>query len=541
MNYTLRIFRVSILLTICIFTFLVSNPISSQDESKEKPESSSSTTSSFDFGDTKATRDPFSLLKHENEEILSYSLEKCIAMCLTDNFTLQSTALEPRIAEAERTLAESQFDFILSLSSNFSKSKKGSGSNPLTGSQRERWVNSIGLAKSFDTGTYVTIGFSFTKTDSDATFDTVTDQGGFSITIRQSLLKNFGFTPNRYSIRLAEISKQLADAQFDQQKLELIYNVESVFWNEIFAIEDYKVTFTALKLVADEVEIFKRKREAGLATNINVFAAKAQLENKRRDLIEKAKVVRDSSDALLALIAPDKILQQATGGVNFIIRPSEYSLDISTELERRFDVQKEIRTALNYRPEIKQTEFSLKSAVETIEYRENQLLPDLSLKFGFTFGGGGKNTGEAFENIWKTTNTEWEVGLEFTFPLGNMNARGEYQRAKFKQEQASFSHRANQVQVITEILKSIRNIQAARMTFKASVQAKEYAEKQLMAENRRRERGLSTDFQVQKFQNDLEEAQRNEISARINLKLAYIGLEKANGSLPNRYKKAASQ
>ena len=162
-------------------------------------------------------------------------------------------------------------------------------------------------------------------------------------------------------------------------------------------------------------------------------------------------------------------------------------------------------------------------------------MPNLDLILGFNFSGAGNDFSKAMEYLWQASNTEFEVGLEFNYPLGNRSERAKFKKAQINREKAVFSKRTTEVSVITDVLKAIRKIKAANMTHKASKIATELAEKQLKTEKELRKLGEATDFQVQEYQNELEQANRDEISAKINLKLAIAELKKATGVLPEDY------
>ncbi|MCD4655952.1 MAG: TolC family protein [Planctomycetes bacterium] len=487
------------------------------------------------FDETVITRDPFSLLRTGKEDVLPLSLEECVFMGLAQNFSLQSSELESKLADADKELAESQVDFVFPASTTYKRIKQSTIENVFTGSEEDRWVTNIGFTKAFETGTSLTFGMNYANTETDSTYQQTSDSARVSIKLRQNLLKNFGLEQNRYSIDIADISKQIKEAMFDQVKLDLIYNIVNGFWSEVYAIEDYNVTFSAMLLAKDEVDIIKRKKAAGLATGINVFAAQAQLESKKKDLIEKAKSVRDASDTLLALISPDRVVELVKGGLFVLVKPREYSMDIGENLKDFIDAKTHIRKALSIRPELKQSNLSLKTAEDNVKYQEDQLMPNLDLILGFNFSGAGNDFGKAMEYLWNTSNTEFEVGFEFSYPLGNRSERAKYKKAQINREKAVFSKRSAEVSIITDVLKAIRKIQAANMTYKASKIAKELAEKQLKSEKELRKLGEATDFQVQEYQNELEQANRDEISAKISLKLAIAELKKSTGVLPEDY------
>jgi outer membrane protein TolC len=85
-------------------------------------------------------------------------------------------------------------------------------------------------------------------------------------------------------------------------------------------------------------------------------------------------------------------------------------------------------------------------------------------------------------------------------------------------------------QIILDIRESVRQLKTDSKRIKAATVAKQLAEEKLKAEEKKFEVGLSTSFNVLKFQEDLAEAQSNEIKTIIDYKQSRIRFRSSTAS-----------
>ena len=98
---------------------------------------------------------------------------------------------------------------------------------------------------------------------------------------------------------------------------------------------------------------------------------------------------------------------------------------------------------------------------------------------------------------------------------------------KIRERQYNSTVKNQQQMIIVEVRNAFETIQTRQKSLEAARVARQLAEEQLSGENKRFEAGLSTNFEVLRFQRDLAENLVSELRAEVDYQLALIALEKA--------------
>ena len=117
--------------------------------------------------------------------------------------------------------------------------------------------------------------------------------------------------------------------------------------------------------------------------------------------------------------------------------------------------------ALQKRPEIKQAFLQLRAATIREKGSKNELLPELNLVWQ---GSGGLNNGNvatAYGNQFSTGGPGGSVGIVFSYPLENNEARARYQRRQLEARQQIEQLRTTVDTVLFEVKVSAREVETA--------------------------------------------------------------------------------
>ena len=124
--------------------------------------------------------------------------------------------------------------------------------------------------------------------------------------------------------------------------------------------------------------------------------------------------------------------------------------------------------------------------------------------------------GQAITDSLSTHFYNWELGVKFSYPLGNRSAKSQLSASRLEAAKLILSIKDLEKEIIVEVREAIRQLKTDVKRVQASGIAKRLAEKKLKAEEKKFEVGLSTSFNVLEFQEDLAEQQSNEIKAIID-------------------------
>lgn len=441
------------------------------------------------------------------------TLQECLRLGTQNSIDLRVAGYLPDIAEGDIFLAESPYDIFLTSSYEYSKTD----SRLL---QQKRGIFSLGLTKRFETGTLLSLGYDLEyRHDSELEnsrelnallglydpndFDNLWTSG-VSLRVSQSLLRNFGFGPNKALIRAAEKQKNIAQYEVERVANELLSQVEIAYWAWICTLKNLEVINRSVAKAKQFVQFTEER--AGKVEGVlpsDVSDALVNLQNREDTAISTAKDSRIAADRLRRLIYPFN--PQNPGQMDWdkvLVAPDSAKAEFAKVEEIPSPA---VEDALKYRVEVKQTQEKIRTYEILVERNRNQLLPSLDVLGGVTFlGEEPTGPGRAMRKGFNGDHYRWSVGVAFEYPLGNLAARGELRKAQAQMEQAESELHKVQYDICLQIRESWHEVQAARARYEKSKSTLDNAEKSLASLERRYDRPLQGDFNLIFFLQDAE-------------------------------------
>jgi len=123
------------------------------------------------------------------------------------------------------------------------------------------------------------------------------------------------------------------------------------------------------------------------------------------------------------------------------------------------------------------------------------------------------NLGDSFQEIIDREFKNWSIGLKFSYPILNRRARGQRGAALYTWEAGKAGLSALEQNILLEVRTAARDIETSRRSIAAAQKSRELAERNLDAERKKYENGMTTSFQVLSITNDLSAARTNELQA----------------------------
>ena len=213
-----------------------------------------------------------------------------------------------------------------------------------------------------------------------------------------------------------------------------------------------------------------------------------------------------------------------------------------------------IRIAMANRPEIKQAKAVLRQRELSWRLAQNGLKPGLDASGAYTANGnnyksetrtvdvGGVPTpidttvtvdtlSESAKEVFRDDYWNWQVGLTFSLPIGNRNAKAAEARARIAWEQQKMEIENTQRSLTVEVRSSVLSVETAAKAVTAARANVRLQEKKVEAEQKRYDNGMSTSFQVLTYQTDLTTARSQLIAAMSGYQKSLISLEVSTGRL----------
>ena len=410
----------------------------------------------------------------------------------------------------------------------------------------------FGLSQPTTIGGLVRAGIQTVRTRTSSPVEVLTDrfEPVLSLSISQELLRGFGWNVNRTLIRRSLIGEAKSVEALRSQVMGTVFSVQQAYWALVGARENLKVQRLGLRLAQDLLRQNRIQVKVGTLAPIDELQAKAQMAAASTQVITAENLVRQSQDTLLALTTRDYERLSEDLRVE--------TTDAPVFQPRKIDFAESLRTALARRPELKVASLDLQDKSLVRKQARNNVLPSATLNFatGFTglagdpnpvltpFSGapagagvigtpfvGATSFADATDTFFSNDEFDfWTVGLVISYPIGNRNARAQYSRSKLDEEKARTGITRTEQQVTLEVKRATDDLQTYARAVESTREARVVAEEQLDAENKKLLVGLSTNFQVLQFQQDLTDRRREEVIALTAYKIGLANLERAQGT-----------
>jgi outer membrane protein len=166
-----------------------------------------------------------------------------------------------------------------------------------------------------------------------------------------------------------------------------------------------------------------------------------------------------------------------------------------------------------------------------VDYYKNQTLPLVALDYTYGINGIGPTRSDAYDMMNNRDFENHSVGLQLVVPLGNEAAKSRLLEAQYRKRQRLFTKENRRIQIETEVLGAIEQLEANWQSILAGRQNSILAGRLYEAEKRQFTLGLRTATDVLDAQAKLANAQSTEIRALTEYQIAQVDLAYATGTL----------
>ncbi len=463
-------------------------------------------------------------------QVIVLSLQESILLGLKNNLDIAIEGFNPKIREADITTAKAVFDPTAFAEVSFlsSRDKNRSALTAVPTSKNEDLDFNVGLRQDLPTGGSYELRFDNNRNYNNAAFfanqDTDTAYSSeLSLTVVQPLLKNFGVDINRTDIKIAQNEREIAVDGLRERTMDVITEIQNAYWDLVFALDNLKVAQRSLDLARELADLNRSRVRAGVAAPVEITQAEADIAARQAGVTLAEKQIRDAEDRLKVVLNIPR--QGEWGGAILPSDPARFSL-VTPELPAS------VADALRKRPEYEAAKIDLSNRELTLRFARNQLLPDLSFQGSVGLTGLDATDPSYGDNLGELESGDfynYSAGLLFSIPLGNRAARAEFLKAQLELEQARVSLRNLELEITAEVREAVRRIERDAKLIDDTRATRVLREEQLRIEQKRLEAGVSTTFEVLRFQRDLAVAQSAEVRAATEYNKSIANLERVQG------------
>jgi outer membrane protein len=462
--------------------------------------------------------------RFEGAEQVELTLEQVRAATLEHNLGVKVALVDPAIANENLRANEAEFESAFTLSGLYQKTDSPTSSE-LNSAQAEFGQIEPGVSIPLITGGTAGIGFPLTRSDSDNEFNTLNPAytSDLRFSLSQPLLRNAGRRASTFGIRIASYQSQIVQAQTKLAVIQQLTAIDTAYWRLYQVRRLLDVRRQELELAQAQLGRAQRRTAAGVTAEIEVVRAQSGVSDRLDAIIiaQNAVLARQRELKRIANIPGLDVDSPALIIPGTPPDPVEYDFDPLALAD----------AALDSRMEMLQIELQLAQDASTIDFRENQALPQLDFSAGYTINGLGGSMDESLEVLEENNFEDWNIGFQATLPLGNAAARAELRQAVLTRLQRLSTQQGQRQTIRQEVLDATDDIRAGWQRVLAARQSVILNTRTLDAEQRQFDVGLTTSTDVLDAAARLADAQSTEISAIIDYQISQINLAAASGTL----------
>ncbi|MCU0244118.1 MAG: TolC family protein [Acidobacteria bacterium] len=477
---------------------------------------------------------------------VTLTLEDSIVRALKNNLNIAAEVINPGLASASLSQAKQMYTPTLEFDwgrdryeqlSTWSLQQAGTYINK--GSSA-----STSVLQRIPFGGTFQASLNYDKSESNQLFQnynpSYTSRLSFSLT--QPLLKNFGWTVSRREILIAQNSFEVSRSQFEGTLIETVYGVETAYWNLVYSIENLGTLRQSLESGRDLLAKTKREVQVGTKAPIEVLNAEATVARREADILQAEALVKRNQDQLRTLLNLGVDPQGRKEAVLPADKPAFRPYAIT--------VEEAYGLALARRPDLEVSKSTIENKAVNYRVAKNQRLPQLDLRlvkaspgisgrqylydpgnpFGDPIGVLEGSASQAFKDSFKFLYNNWTAGLTLTIPFGDIVGKAQYAYAKLDLAQAQARLKSQEQQIYLEVSDAVRTLETAAKAVDAYRVARELAERQLEAEMKKLNVGMSTNYFVLTYQDALASARTMEMRALVDYNIAMATIARVTGT-----------
>ena len=453
---------------------------------------------------------------------LRLSLNEAIGLAIANNQDLNVSVNEAEASRYDVLRNLGIFDPLAQVSATRSHTEDPATSQ-LVGaaiSERDALDVNASIGQLLPTGGSFSLGYGTNRTATNSSFFFINPSytSGFTLSARQPLLRNFGWDATTWLIRTSRNTRDIRYQEFIRDVQAVVNGVEQAYWDLVYSLQNLEVQKESRAISADLNRITRIRIDVGSLAPIDIVQTEVGIATAEQAIIIAEDQIGDAQDRLKRLL-------------NFPLEQWAVPIVPTDEVRAELtpvQVAEGTAIAAQRRPEIRIATFNADTFRIRHDFYRNQARPQLDLvgSYGFT-GLGGTTTirddngnviertpgsyPDSFDNI--TDARSWSVGLVFSYPIFNRTGRGLRGESLYTWEAAKASLTAVEQNVLVEVRDAARAIDTASRSIVAARKGRELAERNLDAERKRFENGMTTSFQVTEIQRDLSLARTNELQA----------------------------
>ena len=475
--------------------------------------------------------------------VLKLTADEAVKLALENNLGIRADRLGPQIETYGLAAAKAVYTPAIT-STTTTRSATTPNDNFFTGSSStvtgESFRSNGGLAQFVPWGggrySFGIDGARTTTSDESRNYNPQLDSNFFA-NFTQPLLRNFRIDGNRQNIMLSQKRQEISDLQLRQTLTQTTRSVRNAYLTLVNALGQLDVSRQSYETAQTQLRNNRRRVDVGAMAPIELVQAEAEVAATEEQVIVSEGQIQAAEDALRVLIMNRSQPDFWTTKLEPAERPSL--------TQRPIDVDAAVANALANRTDLAQARKQIEQSDVSLKFWRNQKLPAVDVVASYSLVGyagtqrefdrstgvpivireSQRPFGEAVRDVFGNEFRTWQLRFDVSYPLGTSQADASMAQARLQREQQLTNLRDLETLVVASVRDAARQVQTSLKRVESTQKARQLAEQNVLAEEKRVAVGLSDTFRLTQFQRDLTRQLNNELNAIIAYNRALINFD----------------
>jgi outer membrane protein len=530
-----------------------------------------------------------SMIGTDSANTVPLTLNDAIKRALKNNNEIEVAENDVKIAESQLRSFRGVYDRNFSISPTYSRSSStgtqssndfrlNAGSSQLLkrgGGNYDIFFNTSQTGRNSPNNT------SFNQTSSLTGSSSSTYVSSVGIRFTQPLYRERETDQTRKQIKVQKKRLQQSDSDFRLRTIGVISQVQTAYWNLVFALRDQQNQVANLNLSKENLRIIEARISAGTAAPLQRAEVETELANRESGVFSATELVSISQNTLKQLLLKD--VSDADWNANLV--PTDAPI-FSNDVIKLEDA---VKDAVENRPELRRLKLDREINSLDIQLAKNLLKPKVDFVSSFSLQGislgkvstdsttfnliepsfAGFNASSylyglicqtpnsnclsqtnriptitspgspdyfnggyarSIANFFRKDAANYSIGVTIQFPLKNTTAKADLAIAELQKTQIDARTRTQEQTVIAEVRNAVQAVETTRQRVLSARRGRENAEIQLTGERNLFDAGRSTTFLLFQRENALTNARNSEIRAETDYNKALADLQRVTST-----------
>lgn len=347
-----------------------------------------------------------------------------------------------------------------------------------------------------------------------------------AVGVTQPLLRGRGAASFEAPIRQALQQRDAAALAREARARDLVVQLAQAYWQVAFAWRTLEVRKSSLDLAQKQLAYTEGAIRAEKLSRSDALAVQAAIASRKQDILASEQDLYERSLALRQLGGLEISPEQLTVATEPLPdAPEAKDLDVVTVTRDAFAHSAELAS-------LAATRRAAEAGLATADSAARSKL-DVSVFAGPN--GGGRTLRDSLANGADHPGYEVDANLDFEHAIANRTGKGAQAVARATLLTAKVAERDAQARLAVRATRAVQRAQAALASIALGTEAISLAEQNVTAEQKRFELGKSTNFEVLRRQDELEQARLRHASAIADYLAARADLDGMSGAILARY------